>query len=89
MDKGLTLHDNYSADSIEEMVQLHRNLTKYEKMLGGSWPYWYKDNIMDRRITHMILNSLLYLQEVQMKYVYKDLIKKFVHLYRCNLHTFY
>ena len=41
---------------------IYRNtLTKYEMMLGGNNPHWYKDNIMERRITHMTLNSLLYL----------------------------
>ena len=47
-------------------------------MLGGIQPYWYKDSIMERRTTHIILNSLLYFPELQMKYgtVYKDLIRK-------------
>ena len=79
--EAMTLYGTYSADSIEEIVDpikhIH-NLTKYEKMLAGKQPYWYKENIMERRITHMIPSSLLYLRELQMKYVnvYKDLIKK-------------
>ena len=38
-------------------------------MIGGSWPYWYKDNVMKRRGTHMTLNSLAYLHELQMIYL--------------------
>ena len=47
-------------------------------MLVGSQPYWYEDHFMERIITHTILNSLLYLQELQMKCVgtYKDLISE-------------
>ena len=33
-------------------------------MLGGSQPYWYKDTIMEKRKTHIILNSLLYIHEI-------------------------
>ena len=38
-------------------------------MVGGSQPYWYKENIMERRTALMTLNRLLYLYELQMKYV--------------------
>ena len=41
----------------------------YEKTLGGSQPYWYKDNDIEKVTGHMILNSLIYLQDLQMEYV--------------------
>ena len=78
----MILFSTYSADSIKEITDafnhLHRNLTRYEKMSGGRQSFWYEDNIMERRITHMILNSILYLHQLQMKYMdaYKDLISK-------------
>ena len=65
--EAMTLYGTYIADSIEEIVgvinQLHKTLTKSEKMLGGREPYWYEDSMMVRRITYMILNSSLYLHE--------------------------
>ena len=82
LEEAMTLYGTYSADSIEEIVDvinhLYENLTKHDKILGGSHPKWYKENIMERRVAHMALNSLLYLHELQMKYVnvYKDFIKK-------------
>ena len=73
LEEVMTLYGTYSADSIEEIIDAinhsHKNVTKFEKMLGGSLPYWYKNSIMKRRITHITLNSLLYLHELQMKYV--------------------
>ena len=78
----MTLCGTYGGDSIKEIVEAlnhsHQNLTIYEKMLGHSQPYWYKDNILERRITHMTPSTLLYLHELQMKSlnVYEDLIRK-------------
>ena len=64
----MTLYETYSANRIEKIVDaincLCRNLTSYKKMLGGSQPYWYKGDTMERRITHIILNGLLYLHEI-------------------------
>ena len=83
LEEAMMLYGTYSADSIEERVDvlnhLHKNITKYEKILGGCQPYLYKDNIMERRIMIMSLNSLLYLHEIQMKYVNicKDLIRNY------------
>ena len=82
LEEAMILHGTHSADIVEEIIDavnhLPKNITKCENMLGSNQPYWYKDSIMERRITHMILNSLLYLYELQMKYIYvnKDLIRK-------------
>ena len=43
---------------------LHKNVAKHEKLVGGSQPYWYKDNIKERRINHMSFNNLLFLHEL-------------------------
>ena len=81
----MTLYGTCSADSIKEVLDaikhIHNSLKTYKQILGGSQLYWYKDDIMERRITHLSLNSL-YLLELQMKYVnvYKDLIRT---LYFC------
>ena len=83
LQKVMTIYDTYSTDSFKEIVDainhIHKNLAKYEKVLGGTQPYWHKENIMERRITCKNLNSFLYLHVLQMKYakVYKDLIRKF------------
>ena len=61
MEDTIILYGTYSANKIDEVVdainQLTRNLTRYERMLGHSQLYGYKDNSMERKIVHMILNS--------------------------------
>ena len=59
LEEAMTLYGTYSATSIEEIVNainhVHKNITKYEKMLSGRQPY------LERRNPHMIPNSLLYI----------------------------
>ena len=58
-EEAMTLYGTYNAYSFKEIVDainhLHKHLTIYEKMLGGSQPYWYRDNIIERGIGHLTL----------------------------------
>ena len=60
---------------VDTMNYLHKAFSKHEEILSGKHPYWLKSNILERRIVHMVLTSLSYLQ---MKYVntYENLINK-------------
>ena len=82
LEKAMTLYGMYSDKSIEEMVDAincsYNTISKHEDILSGKQTHWSKNNILERRIAYMVFNSLLYLYELQMKYVniYKDLISK-------------
>ena len=77
----MTLYGTYGVNTFHKIVDafnyLHKNVSKHEKILSDRQSFWYKGNIFKRRIAHMVLNSLLHLHELQMKYVdaYKDLIR--------------
>ena len=64
----MTLYSMYIVDSINEIVNvikhLHKIMSKHEEILSGKQSYWYKNNILERRIIHMVFNSLLYLQYI-------------------------
>ena len=57
---------------------MHKTISKHEEILNGKQLYWYKNNVLERRIANVTLNNLLCFHELQMKYVgtYKDLVNK-------------
>ena len=63
---------------MDAIIHLHKNVSKHQQVLSGQWFHCFKNNILERGIVHIILNSLLYLHKVHMKYVnaYEDLIRK-------------
>ena len=62
--------------------------SKQEGMLSGKQVYWYKDNILERRVAQVVLNSLLYLHDLKMKFVniYKDLVRGlYIYIYAIHI----
>ena len=88
----MILYGTYSANSIEEIVDaiicIHNTISNLEEILSGKHLCWYQDNI-EMRIAHMVLISLFYFNELQMKCVntYKDLINK-LYVYIRAIHVF-
>ena len=90
--EAMSLYGTYSFNNIHKIVddinQLHKNISYHEKIYGKI-SHWYKKNYYEWRISHVVLNSLLYLQDLKMKYIntYKDLLRK-LNTYTNAIHIF-
>ena len=82
LEEAMPLYSMYSATSIDEILDTsnhpHKTLSQHEEILSVKQSHWYKNQVLERRISHMVFSSLLYLHELQVKYVntYKDWISK-------------
>ena len=91
MEEAKTLNGTHSANGIGKGIdatnQLHKNFSCHEKIITGMIPPWYKKNYYESRISCVVLNSLLNLQDLQMKYInmYKDLVRK-LYIYTDAIH---
>ena len=74
LEEAMTLKGIYNTNIIDKIVdainQLHKNIFYHEKKITGKISHWYKKKYYEWRISNLILNSLLYLQDLQMKYIY-------------------
>ena len=72
LEETMILYGTYSANNIDQIVDfinhLHKDVLKHEKILHGGRSIGIK-TILERRIAHVVLNSLLYFHELQKKYV--------------------
>ena len=77
----MTLYGAYITNNIDERVDainhLHKNLSRHKKILRGREHNLYKDNNLGKGTGYMVLNSLLFLHDLLMKYVnaYEGLIR--------------
>ena len=59
LEEAVTLKSTYSANRIDEIVdaisQLHISFSKQEGILNGKQAYWYRDNILERRMVWIVL----------------------------------
>ena len=70
LDGAMTVYGTYSSNSINDIAdaisKLHKNILHHEKIITGKIPHWYSKNFHECRIHHLVLTSLLYLQDLKM-----------------------